>query len=260
MASLRNPQTGCSWDLEQNFKTIASFTLEEACEVVDAIEREDYENLCEELGDLLFQIIFHARMAEEAGHFDFSCIVNAIIAKLIRRHPHIFPNGTVDSENRSENRLNSDQVKERWEEIKLEEKRARSIQKTISALPNDLPAALPALKKADKIQQAAARAGFDWDKPDQVEMKIQEELQEIKEAIALKQSANRIEEEVGDLFFSCVNYARHLKVDPEMALRSATRKFENRFRKMENSVTADNKDFSVFSLAEMERYWQQAKS
>ena len=260
MARLREPQLGCPWDLKQDFSTIAPYTLEEACEVVDAIEREDYDNLREELGDLLFQVVFHARMAEEAEYFSFSSIVHELVEKLVRRHPHVFPDGTLASENTPETRLTPEQVKERWQQIKAEEKQAKgNNENRLSALPDHLPATLPALKKAEKIQQAAARVGFDWDTSDQVEDKIREELQEISEAVSLGEGKERVTEELGDLLFACVNYARHLGVDPEMALRGATSKFDGRFRKMEVRMSEEGDTFEQLSLDEMEAYWQQAK-
>ena len=261
MTRLRDPETGCPWDLKQSFSTIAPYTLEEACEVVEAIERRDFDNLREELGDLLFQVVFYAQMAKEEQRFGFQQIVDELVAKLVRRHPHVFPDGTLASVVTPETRLSPEQVKERWQQIKAEEKKIKkSTTETVhSALPDDLPVTLPALKKAEKIQQAAARVGFDWDIAAQVETKIREELQEVKEAADQQEGQERIAEEIGDLLFACVNYARHLKVDPEMALRQATRKFDQRFREMESCMVAEGVTFEQLSLEAMEGYWKKAK-
>ena len=260
MAHLRDPESGCSWDLKQNFQSIASYTLEEACEVVDAIDRHDYEGLREELGDLLFQIVFHARMAQEKGYFNFQQVVDEQVAKMIRRHPHVFPDGTLASEVTAATRLTPEQIEERWQQIKALEQQAKLPQAdTHSVLPDDLPATLPALIKALKIQQAAARVGFDWQALGAVEEKITEELQEVRDVLHHQEGQERIMEEVGDLLFAMVNYARHLKVEPEAALRCGIKKFEHRFKTMAALITSADTSFEQLTPAEMEAFWQQAK-
>ena len=257
MARLRDPQSGCAWDIRQTFATIAPYTLEEACEVVDAIEREDYGHLKEELGDLLLQVIFHAQMGSEAGHFNFDDVAGSLLEKMIRRHPHVFPDGTLTS-SMATTRLTPEQVKASWQEIKDEEKRQKTQKKTGSAMPDDLPAVMPSLKRAHKLQCAAARVGFDWPGSEPVYDKIAEELDEIKEAQA--EQPDKLAEEVGDLLFACVNLARHLGVDADMALRRANSKFDRRFRTMESLASANHQVFQQLSLEEMEDYWQQSKA
>ncbi len=258
MAILRDPQKGCPWDRDQTFSTIAPYTLEEACEVVDAIEQNDFENLREELGDLLFQVVFHARMAEESGLFDFSAVVTELVNKLLRRHPHVFPDGTLASAGVLSS-LGPEEVNARWQAIKSEEKQKKRQQhQPDSVMPSRLPITLPSLSKAVKVQEAAARVGFDWQEPEPVADKINEELTEIREAAALNDQ-EAVTEEVGDLLFACVNYARHLKVNPEMALRAAIRKFDLRFRAMEAEAARQSTLVQLLSLAEMEALWQQIK-
>lgn len=257
MARLRDKEHGCPWDLKQTFDTIAPYTLEEACEVTEAIERQDYLNLREELGDLLFQVIFHAQMASESGLFDFTDITEGLLAKLLRRHPHVFPDGSLESFS-SPDKLSPEEVKQKWQEIKAEEKKQKGQKLSESALPDDLPGTLPTLQRAEKIQAAAARVGFDWPEAESVFDKIQEELAEIHEARA--ESQERISEEVGDLLFACVNLARHLGVDADMSLRKACHKFDGRFRKMEALATTNDRAFEQLTLEEMENYWQQIKS
>ena len=257
MQRLRDPDTGCPWDLEQDFSTIAPYTLEETCEVLDAIANEDYDNLCEELGDLLFQVIFHARMAEEEGLFDFSRVVSGLIEKMVRRHPHVFPDGTLQSERCLDDPETSpEQVSVKWEEIKQTEKGGNIRQ---SALPEKLPSALPSMTRARKIQKAAAKVGFDWPDVAPVYDKIQEEILEIQQASNNGEGQERVTEEMGDLLFACVNLARHLDVDPDMALRKATGKFEGRFHTMERQALENEQDFQQLTLEEMEAYWQEAK-
>ena len=258
MNRLRDPESGCPWDLKQNFATIAPFTLEEACEVVDAIEQEDYEHLKEELGDLLFQVVYHAQMADEQGLFNFNEVAEAIYQKLLRRHPHVFPDGTLNSFGKASD-LSPEEIKRLWHNIKQQEKQMKPAapEKQPSAMPDDLPAVLPSLKRAAKIQHAAAQTGFDWPDVEPVFDKIQEEIAEIKEARS--ESTERVEEEIGDLLFACTNLARHLGVDADTALRKATGKFDRRFRQMEQLAVANQQDFQQLSLDEMEAYWQQSK-
>ncbi len=250
MAQLRDPKHGCAWDVKQTFASIAPHTLEEACEVVEAIEREDFDNLKEELGDLLLHVIFHTQMAREAGYFDFADVSQTLQAKLIRRHPHVFPDGSVKSFG-SAKKLTPEEVEQKWQAIKAEEKP----QQRSSIMPSDLPRTLPTLQRAEKIQSAAATVGFDWIRVEPVFDKIHEELDEIRAA----KGQERIAEEVGDLLFACVNLARHLDVNAEMALRQACGKFSGRFEKMEQLAKANQQSIEQLTLDEMERYWQQSK-
>ncbi len=253
MKALRTPETGCPWDLEQDFSTIAPYTIEEAYEVSDAIERHDFDDLCEELGDLLLQTVYHAQMAEEIGEFSFSDVVSGICAKMIRRHPHVFGD---------ENERNLGQVKGMWEAIKLEEKQARNKNRNNSEILSALsgvPTNLPPLTRSIKLQQKAARVGFDWKDPEPVFDKILEELKEVRDEMNSPTHPKALEQEVGDLLFAVTNLARHLDINPEVALSSTNRKFENRFGKMEQVITNSGKKLEDTSLARMEEVWQQAK-
>jgi ATP diphosphatase len=257
MAALRTPETGCPWDLEQTFATIAPYTLEEAYEVADAIERGDVANLREELGDLLLQVVFHARMAEEEGRFDFGDVVDAITRKLIRRHPHVFG----DARN-----LASHEVKALWGRIKAEEKRERAEARRAAGLPAeeatgalaDVPLALPALTRALKLQEKAGKVGFDWNDPRAVLAKLREEIDEV-EAELDANDARRVAGEVGDLLFAVANLARHLSVDPEAALRGANAKFERRFAHIETRLAEAGRAPGGATLDEMEALWDEAK-
>lgn len=242
MAALRTPKTGCPWDLKQSFKTIAPYTIEEAYEVADAIERGDVKGLKDELGDLLLQVVFHARMAEEAEKFDFGDVVQAITEKLVRRHPHVFGNARE---------LSPDEVKALWSKIKADERRGESERRTLDGIP----LALPALSRALKLQDKAAKVGFDWEKKSDIEAKVAEELSEL--AGAADQAAAH--EEIGDLLFALVNLARWLNVDPEGALRGANAKFERRFRAIEDALKARGKTPAQSNLAEMDSLWNKAK-
>jgi ATP diphosphatase len=245
MARLRTPETGCPWDLQQTFATIAPYTIEEAYEVADAIARGDVDDLKDELGDLLLQVVFHARMAEEARQFTFADVVLAITEKLIRRHPHVFGDARE---------LAPEEVKHLWEEIKGEERRAKPVAE--ASLLDGVPVALPALTRAEKIQKRAARGGFDWPNADGPLNKIAEEIEELRNA----KTPPEIDEEIGDLLFSVVNYARHAGVDPEAALRNATGKFERRFRGVEKRAAATGKNVSDIPLDQLELFWQREKS
>jgi len=255
MARLRHPTAGCPWDIEQTFATIAPYTIEEAYEVADAIARGDMAALKEELGDLLFQSVYHARMAEEAGHFDFADVVRTICAKMIRRHPHVFGNETV---------VSADQQTSRWEEHKAHERAAKTAAAgwAPSAF-DDIPAALPALKAAEKLQKRAARVGFDWPDAAQVLDKIEEEVAEIKAAMAAQAAGvtgrEKLADEIGDLLFACVNLARKANIDPGMALRGTNLKFERRFRRIEELLAARGRTPAEATLEEMEALWVQAK-
>lgn len=239
MARLRDPQTGCPWDLEQDFSTIAPYTIEEAYEVADAIENNDLDALKDELGDLLLQVVFHSQMASEIGQFDFNDVVRSICDKMVRRHPHVFD----DHQNESHN------IPDNWETIKASEREAGTDSSALAGVAR----ALPALLRAQKIQKRAARTGFDWPDASGARDKIVEELEEVEAAT----SAEHVAEEIGDLLFAVVNFARFHEVDAETALKSANAKFERRFRDME--ATAGDA-FPSLSLDDKERLWQQAKS
>lgn len=240
MTKLRDPDGGCPWDVEQTFSSIAPYTVEEAYEVADAIARDDMLSLKEELGDLLLQVVFHARIAEEAQHFALQDVIDAICGKMIRRHPHVFI---------SDSRSDVDAAQSSWENIKAAERSEKNSDASVLA---DIAIALPALMRAEKIQKRAARTGFDWPDLTGVFAKIEEEIEEVKGT----SSQDEREDEVGDLLFSVVNLARHLKVDPEAALRRANGKFEKRFRAME---LESGDSFSALSLEEKEELWQQVK-
>jgi ATP diphosphatase len=250
MAALRTPETGCPWDLAQNFSTIAPYTLEEAYEVADAIARDDLADLKDELGDLLLQVVFHARMAEEQGAFDFGDVVQAITEKLIRRHPHVFADETSPTPRA---------VEGLWERIKAEE-RATNHTGQPGALAG-IPVALPALSRALKLQMKASKVGFDWNDPRAVLRKIREEADEI-EAELDRSQANKaaLAGEVGDLLFAVVNLARHLEADPEAVLRQTNLKFERRFAAIERALAARGKAPQEVSLAEMDALWNEAKA
>jgi ATP diphosphatase len=245
MDSLRHPETGCPWDLEQDFSTIAPHTIEEAYEVADAIEREDMPALRDELGDLLFQVVFYARMAKEAGAFDFGDIVDGICDKLLRRHPHVF--GT-EAERAVGLREGS------WESIKAAERREDGDEGVLAGVAKSLPA----LKRAQKLGKRAAGVGFDWPDADGVREKISEEFEELEQAVGTRDPA-RVEEEFGDLLFAVVNLARHLGVDAEKALAAASRKFERRFAELERSIRDSGGRFRDHNLESLEREWRAAK-
>jgi MazG family protein len=245
MKQLRDPQHGCSWDQKQDFSSIAPYTIEEAYEVADAIEREDFPALKDELGDLLFQVVFHARMAEEAGHFDFDDVAGVISDKMLRRHPHVFG----DEEQRA-----AGSVAGSWERIKAEERAAQDDSSALAGVAK----ALPALKRAQKLGKRAGRVGFDWPDRKGVRAKITEELHELEAAVGTRNEAD-IEEEFGDLLFAVVNLARHLDVDPEKALTSANYKFERRFRDMEDAVISRGKSLREDSLESLDKEWRAAK-
>jgi ATP diphosphatase len=259
MAALRDPESGCPWDKEQSFATIAPYTIEEAYEVADAIARDDLGDLRDELGDLLLQVVYHARMAEEAGAFAFPDVVEAITRKLIRRHPHVFG----DAEARA-----AGAAKGMWEKIKAEEKRERAAARPgdhAAARPPGLldgvPAGLPAMIRAVRLQEKASTVGFDWNDPRAVLAKLTEEIGEIEaELAAPAHDSERFEDEVGDLLFAVANLARHLKVDPDQALRRTNTKFMRRFASIEKALAAEGRSPAGATLDEMEVLWQAAKS
>lgn len=251
MAALRDPKSGCPWDVEQDFASIAPYTIEEAYEVAGAIEEEDWAALKEELGDLLLQVVFHARMAEERGLFDFADVAAGIADKMVRRHPHVFAGARgIDSATAQTSA---------WEEHKARE-RAEKPAKKHGGLLDDVPRALPALLRALKLQKRAASVGFDWDSAPRVVEKIAEEALEIAEAQSAGASQAKLEEEIGDLLFAVANLARHLKADPESALRSANEKFVRRFSYIEQVLEKRGSSPAKASLEEMEAIWQAAKA
>jgi ATP diphosphatase len=252
MAALRTPQTGCPWDLEQNFTTIAPYTIEEAYEVADAIARGDLADLRDELGDLLLQVVFHARMAQEQGAFAFGDVVEAITEKLLRRHPHVF--GDADARR-------PEAVKGLWERIKAEERASKASQKGTAAPDGALagvPAALPAMIRAQKLQSKAGQVGFDWNDPQAVLAKIREETAEIATALT-RGDRSAAGQEVGDLLFAAVNLARHLDQDAESLLRSTNQKFERRFGAIEAALARQGRTTTQASLQEMDALWDAAK-
>ncbi len=247
MRALRDPQSGCPWDIEQNFKSIAPYTVEEAYEVADAIERENWDDLKTELGDLLLQTVYHTQMAEEENLFNFSDVVNQISEKMIKRHPHVF-GGTKQKKT-------SDQQVQDWEAIKAAER----VEKNQTGILDDVALNLPALVRSLKLQKRAARAGFDWPAISQVLKKIDEETKELVEAKEFE-TQERINEEFGDLMFALVNLGRHLKVDPEGALKKANKKFVTRFKFIEDEIKSQGRNLEDTSLEEMEQLWQSAKN
>lgn len=251
MRALRDPETGCPWDIEQTFTSIAPYTIEEAYEVADAIETGDMARLKDELGDLLLQVVFHAQMADEAGHFDFFDVAAAISDKMERRHPHVF--GDLEA-------ASVDAVKSNWEAIKARERAENSAKQTsdneATSLLDDVPAALPGLSRAVKLQRRAGRVGFDWREAAPIFAKLDEEIEELRREMRDPSADKaRLEDELGDVLFVIANLARHLGVDPEAAIRSTNSKFTARFKWMEK-----NADLDTLSLAEMEQKWEQAKS
>lgn len=253
MAALRTPGTGCPWDLEQTFATIAPYTIEEAYEVADAIAHDDIAGLKDELGDLLLQVVYHARMAQEQDAFAFDDVVDAIARKMIRRHPHVF--GTAEERA-------AGAAPGFWDRIKAQEKGDEA---STGSLLDEVPTALPALTRAIKLQSKAAKVGFDWPSLSPVLAKLKEELAELEDAIAKsaagsETSARAIDEEFGDLLFVVANLARHLKLDPEASLRAANQKFVRRFRYIEERLAADGRTPSDSDLAEMDALWDDAKA
>ncbi|MBM4227856.1 MAG: nucleoside triphosphate pyrophosphohydrolase [Gammaproteobacteria bacterium] len=251
MRRLRDPERGCPWDREQTFHSLVKHTLEEAYEVADAIEREALPELPDELGDLLFQVVFHAQVGEEAGQFSFGEIVSRLHDKLVRRHPHLFAEAEI--QDAAAQAL-------AWERIKAEERATKHARHAVPSELDDLPVALPALTRAAKLQKRASRVGFDWSAPGPVLEKIQEELEELREVVADSTAHAAQEEELGDLIFAVVNLARHLGIDPEAATRAANRKFERRFRYVEEELLRGGKTPAESDLQEMDALWDRAKS
>lgn len=258
MAALRDPQNGCPWDIEQSFETIAPYTIEESYEVLDAIQRKDMDDLRDELGDLLLQVVYHARMAEEIGEFSFPDVVEAVTKKMIRRHPHVFGNETARA---------AGMAKGMWEKIKSEEKAEKRAARLMRGLDaedhgngflDSIPLAHPALTRALKLQEKAARIGFDWKEAKPILAKIREELDEFEQAMEAGQQAS-IEDEFGDVLFAIVNFGRHIHVDSEKALHGTNDKFRKRFHFIEAELKKQGRSLDEASLEEMEALWQQAK-
>jgi ATP diphosphatase len=252
MARLREPEYGCPWDQKQTHRSIAPFTIEEAYEVADAIERNDIPHLREELGDLVFQVVFYAQMAEEAGEFTFDEVLAGLEAKLVRRHPHVFPAGTLESRITPGVAVSDEQIKGTWEAIKQQEKGPKR-----SSI-DDIPASMAPLKRSQKLQKAAARIGFDWPSPREVMDKLEEETLELREAIEGGEQA-RIADEIGDMLFVLTNLARHYRLDAETLMLSVNQKFDRRFRHMEDWLATQGRVPGEASLDEMEEGWRDAK-
>lgn len=257
MVRLRDPQYGCPWDLKQTYATIVPYTLEEAYEVADAIERADFEHLPGELGDLLFQVVYYSQLAQEEGRFEFAAVVDGITRKLIRRHPHVFVDGDLYGAPDAA-RLEEAAVKQRWEELKAEERAAKAAVPEQLSLLDDVPQALPALSRAVKLQKRMAQVGFDWPEALPVVDKVREELDEVLEAMS-ENDPQAISEEIGDLLFVVTNLARHLKVDPESALRAANAKVERRFRFIEQALREAQRPIENCTLDELDALWGEAK-
>ncbi|MCB8890086.1 nucleoside triphosphate pyrophosphohydrolase [Vreelandella malpeensis] len=260
MRVLRDPQQGCPWDVQQDWHSIVPHTLEEAYEVADAIERGAFDELPGELGDLLFQVVYYAQFGAEEGRFDFDDVVNTLVRKMLRRHPHVFPDGTLASRRPpgiEATSVREHQVKSRWESLKEDERADRSA--APPSVLDDVPLALPALSRAQKLAKRAARVGFDWPDTNGVIDKIREELAEVEEALG-RSDIEHAREEVGDLLFAVTNLARRLEADPEASLRYTNAKFERRFRHVEQALARDGRRFGEAGLDEMERHWQTAKA
>lgn len=252
MQRLRDPQTGCPWDLEQDFKTIVPSTLEEAYELAHAIEHEEYGHVAEELGDVLFQVVFYAQLGAERGLFSFEAIVATLVEKLIRRHPHVFGGGEIEGV--VDSRVSVSHVKDTWESIKQAERHAKNQPGVLA----DVPLALPALSRAQKVQKRAAAVNFDWTDTPSVLDKLQEEIAELRAAVSA-QHADAIRDEMGDVLFTCVNLARHLGLDAEASLRHSTDKFERRFREMEACAEQQGSALSDLGAEQLDRLWAEAK-
>lgn len=258
MANLRDSEFGCNWDKKQTLKSLTAYTLEEAYEVVDAIESGNFDDMEDELGDLLFQIIFYSQIAREKGEFDFDGVVTAIVTKLLRRHPHVYPDGTFASFGHLPNGgLTPEEVEERWEIIKNQERAAK--EKTSVSVLDDVPTALPAIDRAKKIQKRASSVGFDWSSSGPVLGKLREEILELAAEMERGDKV-AMTDELGDVLFSCINLARHLGIEPEAALRGSNAKFERRFRTLEREIIARGQHLKDLSLEQMDALWDAAKA
>ena len=253
MQSLRDPENGCPWDLEQDFQSLIPYTIEEAYEVADAIEQNDLEDIKGELGDLLFQIVFYSQLGKEQSAFDFNDVAETISDKLIRRHPHVFSDAKIK---------NSEEQTKEWEKIKQQEREIKSIKNSSElSILDDVSRALPSLMRSEKLQKRAAREGFDWPNIQDVMLKVNEELNEVHQELdADVQDKEKIEEEIGDLFFSCINLSRHAGLDAEQCVRKANLKFERRFRELEKTAKNKGLQVSEINIDDLEKLWQEVKS
>lgn len=255
MDRLRDPESGCPWDLKQTFETIVPHTLEEAYEVAEAISKKEWEELRKELGDLVFQAIFYSKMADEKGWFDFHDVIDGLVSKMLRRHPHVFPDGTLHTESKESQSLSDVELHQQWDEIKAQERVSTDGQESEASALDGLTAGLPSLIKAWKLQKKASKVGFDWDDIADVKEQLLSELTEVEEA----ENPDHLEEEIGDLLFCCVNLARHHGVHPESALIKANLKFETRFKAMEALAEQRQQNFSDLSLDEKDQLWKDVK-
>ncbi|SRR6056297_990176 len=253
MARLRDPETGCPWDIQQTFKSIVPSTLEECYELAHAIEQGDFTQVADELGDVLFQVVFYAQLGSEQGLFSFDDVVNTLVEKLLRRHPHVFADGEIEGQVKDSSTI--DEVRLSWERIKKAERRKRNAHGILA----DVPVALPALPRAQKLQKRVAAVNFDWPDSTAVLAKLEEELSELRAAISAGEPAD-IDDEMGDVLFSSVNLARHLGLDAESSLRRASAKFEQRFGAVESLASADGAALEDLDLEKLEEYWQLAKA
>ncbi|MFT6915072.1 MAG: ATP diphosphatase [Motiliproteus sp.] len=262
MAQLRDPEHGCPWDQRQNLASIVPHTLEEVYEVIDALERQDYPHLQDELGDLLFQVVFYAQICAEQGRFEFTDIIDGLVAKLLRRHPHVYPDGSFGSFG-SDQRLSETEIKQSWERIKARERAEKATVEGTAAqaapsVLDDLPTAMPALMRAHKLQQRASSVGFDWGQIEPVLDNLDAEILELRQALAGGNTAE-IADELGDILFSSVNLVRHLQADSEQLLRQSNHKFEQRFRRVEQLAAEQGRVMADSDEASLDRLWQQAK-
>lgn len=257
MANLRDPQQGCSWDRKQTLSSLTRHTLEEVYEVIDAIDQGNPEKICDELGDLLFQVVFYARIAQEQGWFDLKDVAEAITQKLLHRHPHIFPDGTLSSFGQATS-LTAEEVERNWETIKNAQRVREAEGRSVSVM-DDVATSMPALDRAGKLQKRAASVGFDWSSAAGVIAKLDEEVIELKEAVL---SGNEVQQhhELGDLLFTCVNLARHLGLDPDASLRDANKRFESRFKFIEQTAARSDKSLAECDITLLEQWWQNAKA
>ncbi len=257
MACLRDPVHGCAWDRKQTLSSLTRHTLEEVYEVIDAVEQGDPGKICDELGDLLFQVVFYARIAEEEGQFDLAAVADTITRKLLHRHPHIFPDGSLVSFGQPSG-LTADEVERNWELIKNAEREAAASNNTPVSVMDDVARALPAIERAGKLQKRAASVGFDWQHTSEVLSCLQEEIAELQEAL-VNQDKQACDHELGDVLFTCVNLARHLQSDPETALRMANQRFERRFRDVEQRARLAGSSVADSDAVTLDQYWQAAK-
>lgn len=257
MARLREPEVGCPWDAKQTYRTIAPFTIEEAYEVADAIEKNDLEHLKEELGDLLFQVIFYCQMAQEENRFDLNAVAQTLEQKLVRRHPHVFPEGTLESRIAPGQQAQEQQIKANWDAIKQQEKADKN--QLPASILDQVPVSMSPMRRAQKLQAVVAKKGFDWDDPLKVVAKLQEEIGELQHEVITQAPVEKIADELGDVLFCAVNVARHYKLDAEMVMTKVNQKFERRFRALEFALKQQGVTLDEATLEQMEAQWQVAK-